>query len=141
MKKILLASLMLISFFLLYSQVEVPRADTKTPLTSNFTKPPAIGDVGKTTSGITDMLMSKLSLPSAQKPKLTDAINGFLKNKQGIMGLADTNPSGYLSKFNPLQKGLFDKMKGIMGAAKFANFLGLKPKAADAGNLLSHLFF
>jgi hypothetical protein len=83
-----------------------------------------------------------LSLPSGQKTGLADAISGFLTRKKDIVGLADTNPTSYLSKFNPLQKGLFDKIKGIVGASAFTKFLGLKP-AGDkaAGNVLSNLFF
>jgi len=143
MKKIFTASVLASSIYFSNAQVTVPKVDTKTvPSVNNFIKPPAIGDIGKTTSGITDLLGSKLSLPADQKPKLSDAIGGFLKNKQGILGLANSNPTDYLSKFNPLQKGLFDKMKGIMGAAKFTNFLGLKPSGNNiTGNLLSNLFF
>jgi hypothetical protein len=109
--------------------------------TKDFVKPPAIGDVGETTNSIVGDLTNKLSLPSAQKPQLTDAISEFLTKKKDITGLADSNPSDYLSKFNPLQKGLFGKLKGIMGAAAFTKFLGLKPKGGGAGNLLSNLFF
>ena len=142
MKKMMPVYVMVTFLFLINTQAQVPAVNPpQTPSLGNFIKPLPLGDINKTSGGITDMLMSKLSLPTAQKSKLTDVISGFLKNKQGIMSLADTNPSSYLSKFNPLQKGLFDKMKGIMGASKFASFLGLKPKAADAGNLLSHLFF
>jgi hypothetical protein len=81
-------------------------------------------------------------LPSAQKPKLTDMVSGFLTSKKGITGLADSNPTSYLSKFNPLQQGLFGKMKGLIGASAFTKFLGLKPSGNNiAGNALSNLFF
>jgi len=125
------------------AQVSVPdvKKDAASAV-SGFVKPPEIGDVTSTTTGITDLLTSNLSLPPAQKPKLTDAISGFLNQKKGIMGLADTNPTSYLSKFNPLQKGLFGKLKGIMGATAFTKFLGMKPSGGNiAGNLLSNLFF
>jgi hypothetical protein len=124
------------------AQITVPKTSGATGAIQNFIKPPSIGDVGGTTSGIVDMLSSKLTLPAAQKPKLTEAITGFLTNKKGILGLAESNPAGYLSKFNPLQSGLFSKLKGIMGAAKFASFLKLKPTGNNiAGNALSNLFF
>ena len=65
-----------------------------------------------------------------------------LKQKKDITGLADSNPTSYLSKFNPLQQGLFGKLKGIIGASTFTKFLGLKPSGSGiAGNALSHLFF
>lgn len=105
----------------------------------NFVKPPAIGDVAKTTAGIVSELAGKLKLGPKEKPQLTDAIGAFLGRKKDLLPLAASNPAGYLSKFNPLQKDLFGKLKGIMGAAKFAKFMGLKP--ANAAGVLSNLFF
>lgn len=130
-----------LSISLSYAQVTVPAGVPKnaSSVLKNFVKPPAIGDIGKTTSGITDALMSQLQLPGTQKSGISDAVGSFLKSKSGIMDLASKNPTDYLAKFNPLQSGLFDKLKGIMGAAKFASFLKLKP--AGAGNILSNLFF
>jgi len=137
MKKITLAFLLIASFGVCSAQV--PKT---VPSTKDFIKPPAIDDVDKTTGSIVDELTSKLTLPAAQKPKLTDVISGFLKQKKDITGLADSNPTSYLSKFNPLQQGLFGKLKGIMGASVFTKFLGLKPSGSGAaGNILSNLFF
>ena len=139
MKKIVLAFLLIASFGICNAQVTVPKT---APSTKDFIKPPAIDDVDKTTSSVVDDLTSKLSLPAAQKPKLTDIISGFLKQKKDITGLADSNPTNYLSKFNPLQQGLFGKLKGIMGSSVFTKFLGLKPSGTGImGNALSHLFF
>ena len=139
MKKIILAFVMFACYSIGSAQVTVPKTAVST---KDFIKPPAIGDVGKTTNSIVDDLTSKLSLPATQKPKLIDAISGFLTKKKDITGLANTNPTSYLSKFNPLQKGLFDKLKGIMGASAFTKFLGLKPSGSGAaGNLFSNLFF
>jgi hypothetical protein len=140
MKSTLLVLAFLVSGLLVQAQITLPKTDP-TALVKDFVKPPAIGDIGKTTSGILGML-GGLGLTDAQKPKLTDAISGFLGQKKGILGLADKNPADYLSKFNPLQKGLFDKMKGIMGATVFSKFLGMKPSGKNIGtNLLSNLFF
>lgn len=124
----------------LQAQITLPKTDP-TALVKDFVKPPAIGDIGKTTSGILGML-GGLGLTDAQKPKLTDAISGFLGQKKGFLDLAGKNPAEYLKKFNPLQKGLFDKMKGIMGSTMFSKFLGMKPSGNNIGtNLLSNLFF
>ena len=122
-----------------HAQIKVPSGTTD--VLKNFTEPPAIGDIGKTAGGIADLLGSKLSLSGDQKKSTLDAVTGFLKDKQGIMGLVKSNPADYLKKFNPLQSGLFSKLKTILGAAKFANFMGLKPTKDIAGNLLSNLFF
>jgi hypothetical protein len=84
----------------------------------------------------------KLGLPSSQKTDLTSALSGFLTDKKGFAGLSNTDPASYLSKFNPLQQGLFGKLKGIMGASAFTKFLGLKPSGSNiVGNAFSHLFF
>jgi hypothetical protein len=141
MKKAFFMIVCSITITLSYAQVTVPAGVPKdaSAVLKNFTKPPAIGDIGKTTSGITDALMSQLQLPGTQKSGISDAVGSFLKSKSGIMDLAGKNPTDYLAKFNPLQSGLFSKLKGIMGAAKFASFLKLKP--AGAGNILSNLFF
>jgi len=139
MKKIVLAFLLIASFEICNAQVTVPKT---TSSTKDFIKPPAIDDVDKTTSSVVDELISKLSLPAVQKPNLINVISGFLKQKKDITGLADSNPTNYLSKFNPLQQGLFGKLKGIIGASAFTKFLGLKPSDSGiAGNVLSHLFF
>jgi len=139
MKKIILAFALFTCYGIGQAQTIDPKNISKT---KEFIKPPAIGDLGTTTNSIVDDLSIKLSLPAAQKPKLTDAISGFLTKKKDITGLADSNPTDYLSKFNPLQKRLFGKMKGVMGASTFTKFLGLKPSGRGAaGNLLSNLFF
>lgn len=140
MKKALLFLGLCILTANLQAQITLPKTDA-TALVKDFVKPPAIGDIGKTTSGILGML-GGLGLTDAQKPKLTDAISGFLGQKKGFLDLAGKNPAEYLKKFNPLQKGLFDKMKGIMGATMFSKFLGMKPTGNNIGtNLLSNLFF
>ena len=107
-----------------------------------FITPPAFNDVSKTASSIGQDLISKLGLPSAKKPELETAVSSFLTDKKSIMGLAQSNPSDYLKKFNPLQKGLFGKFKTIMGAAAFGKFMGLKPSGKNIStNVLSNLFF
>lgn len=139
MKKMIFCLLTVTLFHFSNAQVKLPASVPSG--VSDFIKPPAIGDLGKTTTGIVNELTSQLGLGATQKPALTDAVGGFLKEKSGFMDLAGTNPTNYLSKFNPLQKGLFGKLKTIMGAAKFASFLKLKPKGSGAGNVLSNLFF
>ena len=145
MKKLLAVFLIAVVFDVSHAQISIPKVDTKSVTSSvmkDFIKPPAIGDIGATTSSIVNMLTSKLSLTDALKPKLTDAIGAFLKDKKLITGLADTNPADYLAKFGPLQKGLFTKMKGIIGADAFTKMMGLKPSGSSiAGNPLSNLFF
>jgi hypothetical protein len=125
------------------AQISLPKIDGKTAASTlaNFIKPPAIGDVTQTTGNIVSDLTGKLALSAVQKPALTSAISSFLQKKNSILSLANTNPAQYLSKFNPLQSDLFSKVKGIVGAAKFASLLKLKPAGTGAGNVLSNLFF
>jgi hypothetical protein len=140
MKRLLLLVVVFTIGVNLNAQITLPKKDP-TALVNDFVKPPAIGDIGKTTSGIMGLL-GGLGLTDAQKPKLTDAISGFLGQKKGILDLAGKNQADYLKKFNPMQKGLFDKMKGIMGANMFSKFLGMKPTGKNIGtSLLSNLFF
>ncbi len=137
MKKILLMlSLVAGAFTVSNAQIKVP---TTGDITKNFIAPPAIGDVGKTSKGIVDELTKTLGLDGGQSKSTLDEVTKFLGSKSDFLGLGKTNPSEYLKKFNPLQKGLFGKLNTIMGATKYAKFLGLKP--AKAGSLLSNLFF
>jgi hypothetical protein len=141
MKNIVIAFLFSTVCIVCNAQVSVPTTPSVSSLT-NFIKPPSIGDVGKTSTSIVSKLMSELSLPGSQKSPLTSAITGFLKKKEGIIGLAGSNPTSYLSKFTPMQSDLFSKMKGIIGESAFTKFLGLKPSGSGAaGNILSNLFF
>jgi hypothetical protein len=144
MKKILVILVFVAAYSISQAQIKIPKVDAAaaTSALTDFVKPPAIGDIAKTSSGITDMLTSKLGLPASQKTDLTSAISGFLTDKKGFAGLANTDPAGYLAKFNPLQQGLFGKLKGIMGASAFTKMMGLKPSGKNAaGDILSHLFF
>ena len=145
MKKFIAAFSLVACYSICRAQVSTPPLNAKTatsPIIRDFVKPPAIGDVGSTTSGIVKVVSRQLMLPAVQQTKLSSTISEFLGNKKGITSLADTDPDGYLSRFNPLQKGLFAKMKGIMGVSTFSKFLSLKPSGSNIpGNPLSHLFF
>lgn len=147
MKKCFLLALGVSICSLTQAQINLPKV-AGVPLKSassslgNFIAPPAIGDIAGTSGKVVQQLTSQLGLPAAQAGPLNNVVSGFLKQKQGIMGLAGNQPSAYLSKLAPMQKGLFSQMKGIMGAAAFSKFLGMKPKgSAVAGNVLSNLFF
>ncbi len=145
MKKLGLLLMLLLIGLMVEAQVTLPKMpvskDVVGTTLKNFIAPPPIGDIGKTTDGVVGKLMSSLALGADKKPALTSAISGFLKDKQGFIGLAKSAPAEYLSKFNPLQKGLFGKLKSTIGAAAFTKFMGLKPAGGDATNVLSNLFF
>jgi hypothetical protein len=147
MKKSFLALIGVGFYSLAPAQINLPKvADvTKSAATAslaNFIAPPAIGDIAGTSGKVVQQLTSQLGLPATQTGPLSNVVSGFLKQKQGIMGLAGGQPAAYLSKLAPMQKGLFSQMKGIMGAAAFSKFMGMKPKgSAVAGNVLSNLFF
>ncbi|MFN9802380.1 MAG: hypothetical protein ACK54Y_01020 [Bacteroidota bacterium] len=146
MKKYSLVLLCLGFSALLRAQISLPKTANLTKAATstlgNFIAPPAIGDITGTSSKVVNQLTSQLGLPSAQTGPLNNIVSGFLKQKQGIMGLAGSQPAAYLQKLAPMQKGLFSQLKGVMGAAAFSKFLGMKPKgSAIAGNALSNLFF
>ena len=100
-----------------------------------------ISDIGGTANGILGLLKPKLALSDAQSPKVTGLLTDFLKSKSGILGLAQSNPADYKSKFEGIQDKLFGGFKTIVSGAQYTKLLGLKPKASDTGNLLNHLFF
>ncbi|WP_295124636.1 hypothetical protein [uncultured Chitinophaga sp.] len=98
-------------------------------------------DVNSAANAILGKLTPALGLSAAQKPNVLTAVTGFLKDKSGIMGLLNTDKAAYTSKLTGLQNGLFGKLKGILSLAQYTKFLGLKPKAADAANVLTQLFY
>lgn len=99
-----------------------------------------IKDVSETTSGLMGILKTKLALSDAQSPKITGLLTDFLKSKSGILSLANSNPTEYLSKFGGIKNKLFAGLKTALSGAQYTKFLGLKPKASDSENLLNHLF-
>lgn len=98
-------------------------------------------DVNGMANAILGKLSPALSLSETQKPSVLTAVTGFLKDKSGILGLANTDKAAYASKFAGLQGGLFKKLKTVLTVAQYTKFLGLKPKTNDATNALSQLFF
>lgn len=98
-------------------------------------------DVNKLTSSIMSKLVSGLGLTDTQKPKVTDAVSGFLGDKSGILPLQGSNPAEYQKK----QSGLFDKLKtalsGILLKDQMNKFLGMKPATNNPSNPLSQLFY
>ena len=101
----------------------------------------SIGDI----AGVKDAIMAKLgpllSLTEKQKPAITGAIEGFLKNKASIASLASTNAAAYKSKASTLKSGLFSNIKKSVTSGQYAKFLKLKPKTQSAANVLSTLFY
>lgn len=100
-----------------------------------------ISDVSGTANSILGVLKPKLALSDGQLPKITPLLTEFLTSKSGILGLAKSNPTEYTNKFSGIKTKLFNGLKTALTAAQYSKLLGLKPKASDAGNVLSHLFF
>ncbi len=94
---------------------------------------------------IANNIMSKLgptlALTAVQKPKVLSSVTDFLTKKSGILSLATSDKAQYAAKLAGLNTGLLDKLKGVLTASQYTQFLGLKPKTADATNPLSQLFF
>ena len=98
-------------------------------------------DVASLTTGIMGKLTPSLSLTNDQKPKVTDAISGFLGEKAKILPLLNTDKAAYTSKFGTLFSGLKTKLGGILLKDQMNKFLGMKPATNSASNVLSQLFF
>jgi hypothetical protein len=102
---------------------------------------PSLNNIG----GVKDAIMSKLGptlgLTPAQKPAVSTDVTDYLKSKANIIPLANTDKTAYASKSSSLISGLSGKLKTALTAAQYAKFLGLKPAAPSATNVLSSLFF
>jgi hypothetical protein len=98
-------------------------------------------DVNSLTSGIMGKLTPALSLATAQKPKVTDAITGFLTAKSKILSLKASDPTAYAQKQGGLFSNLKTKLAGILLQNQMNKFLGLKPATNNPANVLSQLFF
>ena len=133
MKKLLFVFAALLGVFVAGAQI-------KTPSLTDFVKPPVYTNADSVSKGVLTTLTSQLGLSTAQQTKAAAPILGFLTEKQGILGLATSNAASYVSKFKPLQSGLFTKLKGILTVAQYTKFLGLKPSGSGVGNILSNLF-
>jgi hypothetical protein len=98
-------------------------------------------NVSSITKGVMGSLTPSLGLSSAQSPKVTDIVSGFLSKKAEILPLAKSNPTAYASKFGSLFGGMKSKLGTVLTAAQMTKFMGLKPKTSSATNVLSNLFF
>lgn len=98
-------------------------------------------DVSKLTGSLMGKLTPALSLTTDQKPKVTDAISGFLGEKAKILPLLNTDQGAYTNKFSTLYGGLKTKLAGILLKDQMNKFLGLKPASNSPANVLSQLFF
>ncbi len=98
-------------------------------------------DVKRLTTGIIDKLVPALAVSSTQKPGLTSAISGFLKEKSKILSLKKTDAPAYTTKQSGLLNGLTSKLGTVLLAGQVKKFLGLKPATNDPANILSNLFY
>ncbi len=94
--------------------------------------------IGKSIMGT---LTPKLGLSTGQTSQVTGMMNTFLTNKSSFMGLLQSKPAEYNTKFAGEQKTLFDGLKGALKPEQFTQFLGLKPAKTDTTNALSQLFY
>jgi len=102
---------------------------------------PSLSNIGSVKDAIMGKLTPALALTAIQKPSVSSVITNYLKSKAEVMPFANTDKTAYASKSSSLISGLGGKLKTILTAAQYAKFLGLKPKAPSAGNVLSSLFF
>lgn len=116
-------------------------AQSALPSVPDITKQAPLLNIDGTANAILAKLSPALSLTETQQPKILNLVTNFIKQKVNILPLQQSNPAAYTSKFGSLKNGLTSKLKTILTAAQFSNFLGLKPKTNDATNVLSQLFF
>jgi len=98
-------------------------------------------DVNSLSSSIMGKLGPALSLTTAQKPKVADAVAEYLKQKAQFVDKQKTNPAEYTQRQMGIFQGLKSKLTGILVKNQMNKFLGLKPATNDPANVLSQLFF
>jgi hypothetical protein len=142
MKALFLAAALTITSSVAFSQDFLKKAQAVAASQNISTSSlPSLGNI----SGVKDAIMGKLTpalgLTVLEKPSVASTITDYLKSKASIMPLVNTDKTAYASKSSSLISGLSGKLKTILTVAQYSKFLGLKPKAPSAGNVLSSLFY
>lgn len=141
MKKLLIILILSITSSVAFSQGILKKVQSAASSNVSTSSLPSLSNIGSVKDAIMAKLTPSLGLTAAQKPTVSTDITDYLKSKAGIMPLANTNKTEYASKSTSLISGLSGKLKTALTAAQYAKFLGLKPSAPSAGNVLSSLFF
>ncbi|NIG53180.1 hypothetical protein [Chitinophaga sp. Cy-1792] len=94
-----------------------------------------------TASSIIGKLDKSIQLNEVQKPKLLTVVTNYLQQKSNLQSLQVTNEKAYKTKINSMQNGLHTRLKTILSDTQYASFLDLKPKAPDATNVLTQLYY
>lgn len=138
MKILFLAVALTIVSSAAFSQGLLKKLQSAAPSTSSL---PSLSNISSVKDAIMSKLTPSLGLTAVQKPAVSADITDYLKSKAGIMPLANTDKTAYASKSSGLISGLSGKLKTALTVAQYAKFLGLKPAAPSATNVLSSLFF
>lgn len=142
MKVLILAAALTITSSVAFSQGFLKKVQSAASANNISTSSlPSLSNIGSVKDAIMGKLTPSLGLTAAEKPSVSTQITDYLKSKSEIMPLANTDKTAYASKSSSLISGLGGKLKTILTAAQYAKFLGLKPKAPSASNVLSSLFF
>jgi hypothetical protein len=142
MKKTILALTLTIISSVAFSQSFLNKAASavSSGVTSTSSLP-SLGNIGSVKEAIMGKLTPALGLTAAEKPVVSTDITDYLKSKASIMPLANTDKAEYATKSASLVSGLSGKLKTALTVAQYSKFLGLKPSAPSAANVLSTLFF
>jgi hypothetical protein len=141
MKTLLTVLILAITSSAAFSQSLLKKVQSAASSNVSTSSLPSLGNIGSVKDAIMSKLTPSLGLTPAQKPAVSTDVTDYLKSKAGIMPLANTDKTAYASKSTSLISGLSSKLKTVLTAAQFSKFLGLKPSAPSAGNVLSSLFF
>ena len=142
MKKTILALTFIIISSAAFSQSLLSKATSA--VSSGVTSAsslPSLGNIGSVKDAIMGKLTPALGLTAVEKPVVSADITDYLKSKANIMPLANTDKAAYATKSASLISGLSGKLKTALTVAQYSKFLGLKPSAPSAANVLSTLFF
>ncbi|WP_291907815.1 hypothetical protein [Chitinophaga sp. CB10] len=94
-----------------------------------------------TAASIVSKLSKSLVLTEQQQPKLLTLVTNYLQQKTNLQALKGSNEKAYQTKLHSMQNGLNTRLKALLGAEQFNNYLNLKPAAPDATNVLTYLYY
>ncbi|MFB6456168.1 hypothetical protein ACE38W_12925 [Chitinophaga sp. Hz27] len=98
-------------------------------------------NVASTTTKIMKTLTPSLGLSTKQQTSVAKLVTSYLLDRNNIIPMQKSNPSGYNSKFSVLNNGFLGKMKTVLTIRQYAKFLGLKPGPTNTAAVLWILFF
>ncbi|MFT4061942.1 MAG: hypothetical protein QM642_06255 [Edaphocola sp.] len=142
-KKVLLASMALVAVAAAQAQTQLAPAKTvatKVVSTKTVATRAVSTEKGATTEAIMGKLTPALALKSTQTSGVSAAVSSYLKSKQNIASLKESQPAAYASKSTSSFNDLKTNLGKVLTAEQMTKFMSLKAKNQGSSGVLSSLF-